>query len=137
MADVEPVTLVYDLDCGFCRFLLGLVLRWDRAGLVRPLPLQDARSDELLGGMAEGPKMRSWHLVAGSGVVYSGGAGVAPLMDLLPGGRPLAALARRFPRATERIYRFGADNRGLFGRALPRRLTRPANLQAFRDERHR
>ena len=50
--------------------------------------------------------------------MFSAGAAIEPLMRLLPGGRPLAALARAFPRLTERAYRLVADHRGLLGRFL-------------------
>jgi predicted DCC family thiol-disulfide oxidoreductase YuxK len=126
MAVMQPITLLYDLDCGFCRWVLARVMRWDRRGLVRPVPLQDPAADELLGGMSEERKMSSWHVVSAAGTVHSGGSAVAPLVELLPGGRPLAALARRYPRAAERLYRWTADNRGPLGR----------RLQVFRGECH-
>ena len=37
---------------------------------------------------------------------------------MLPGGRPLAATFRAFPRATERAYRWVAAHRDLFTRVL-------------------
>jgi predicted DCC family thiol-disulfide oxidoreductase YuxK len=117
---VQPVSLLYDNDCGFCRWMLARVTAWDRRGLVRPVALQDPRADDLLGVMDEDRKMGSWHVITAAGSVHSGGSGVAPLMDVLPGGAPLAALARRFPRATDRLYRLAADNRGLLGRSLSR-----------------
>ena len=40
--------------------------------------------------------MASWHLVV-DGDVYSGGAAAAPLLRLLPGGRPLAPSWPRSP----------------------------------------
>jgi predicted DCC family thiol-disulfide oxidoreductase YuxK len=57
-------------------------------------------------------KMASWHLVTKDGRVYSAGAALPPLLRLLPGGRPLAALAAAFPRLTERGYRHVARTRG-------------------------
>jgi predicted DCC family thiol-disulfide oxidoreductase YuxK len=67
--------------------------------------------------MSEEEKMDSWHLVA-DGRVYSAGAAFPPLLRLLPGGRPLAALAAAFPGATERLYRFVSRNRDRLGRRL-------------------
>jgi predicted DCC family thiol-disulfide oxidoreductase YuxK len=63
--------------------------------------------------------MASWHLVAADGGVLSAGAAAAPLLRLLPGGAPLAALAERFPAATERAYRWIADHRSALGRSIP------------------
>jgi hypothetical protein len=46
----------------------------------------------------------SWHIVEPDGAVSSAGAGFAPLLRRLPGGRPLAKLADRFPGGAERAY---------------------------------
>ena len=43
--------LLYDADCGFCRWAAAKVLAWDRRGTLRPVALQDrAGSDRLLPG---------------------------------------------------------------------------------------
>jgi predicted DCC family thiol-disulfide oxidoreductase YuxK len=110
--------LLYDAACGFCRRSVARILGWDRQGRLRPVVLQDPEADELLPGMDLEQRMASWHLVAPDGTVYSGGAVVPPLMRLLPGGRPIAALAAAFPGTTERVYRWVARNRGPVG---PRR----------------
>jgi predicted DCC family thiol-disulfide oxidoreductase YuxK len=64
--------------------------------------------------------MASWHLIGPDGRVVSGGAAFVPLGRLLPGGRPLAALAERWPRAAERAYRLVADHRSALGRFVTR-----------------
>jgi predicted DCC family thiol-disulfide oxidoreductase YuxK len=88
--------------------------------------------------MPEEEQMASWHLVLprwqtngaenatnvchpelSAGSVHSAGAAFPELFRLLPGGRRLAWLFARFPRASERAYRLVADNRSLLGRALP------------------
>ncbi len=107
--------ILYDLDCGFCRWALGWVLRWDRAGTLRPIALQDPRAAELLAPMAPERMLRSWHLVAPDGSVASAGAAAAPLLRLLPGGGPLAALADRAPRAVDWAYGKVAGNRSRLG----------------------
>ena len=110
----------YDPDCGFCRVSLALLLRWDRHGRLRPVPLGSEEADAFLAGMPEEQRMASWHLVEpGRGAVHSAGAAFPPVFALLPGGRPLARLSARFPRASERAYRLVADHRSLLGRALP------------------
>jgi predicted DCC family thiol-disulfide oxidoreductase YuxK len=119
--------ILYDRDCGFCRWSLALVLRWDRRRTLRPVALQDPETDRLLAGMRENERMASWHLVAPGGDVASGGAAFAPLLRLLPAGRPLAALADRFPRAAERGYRWVAERRGAFGRLVTGRGRRRAD----------
>jgi hypothetical protein len=73
--------------------------------------------------MSEEERMASWHLVdprrdpAHPGV-WSAGAAFAPLARLLPGARPLAAVAERFPNAAERSYRLVADHRSGLGKLV-------------------
>ena len=115
---MKKAIILYDADCGFCLWSLRKILAWDRNNRLRPVALQDAEADRLLPGMDERQKMRSWHLVTPDGKVYSSGAAVAPLMQLLPGGTPFASLASAFPRSTESLYRWVARNRGTLGRVL-------------------
>jgi predicted DCC family thiol-disulfide oxidoreductase YuxK len=98
--------VVYDRDCGFCRWALGWILRWDRRRSLRPVALQEPEADLLLEGVPD--RMASWHLVDPGGEVRSAGVALAPLFRLLPGGAPLAAIAGRFPGAAERGYRWVA-----------------------------
>jgi predicted DCC family thiol-disulfide oxidoreductase YuxK len=115
---MKTVTLLYDSDCGFCRWALGKVLAWDRRRAVRPVKLTSEEADRLLGDMPPERRMGSWHLVDAEGQVHSAGAGFAPLLRLLPGGSPLGALAARTPRGTERAYRFVAGRRSLWGKLV-------------------
>jgi predicted DCC family thiol-disulfide oxidoreductase YuxK len=115
-APVEGAVLLFDSDCGFCRWAVDKVLAWDRRGRLRPVALQAAEADDLLPGLEPEVKMASWHLVTPDRRAYSGGAAAPPLLRLLPGGTPPAALLARFPRLTERAYRLVARNRDRFGR---------------------
>jgi predicted DCC family thiol-disulfide oxidoreductase YuxK len=115
---MATTTLLYDSDCGFCRWSLGKVLAWDRRAQLRPLSLQSREAKALLAEMPEEERMGSWHLVAPDGEVRSAGAGIAPLLRLLPGGSPLGAFAARTPHLMERGYRFIASNRGLWGKLV-------------------
>jgi predicted DCC family thiol-disulfide oxidoreductase YuxK len=115
---MKRAVLLYDSDCGFCRWSVDKILSWDRRNRLRPLALQDPEADSLLGGMDAEAKMGSWHLVAADGRVYSGGAAAGPLFRLLPRGRPLAAVSTAFPGLTERAYRLVARNRDRFGRLI-------------------
>jgi predicted DCC family thiol-disulfide oxidoreductase YuxK len=110
--------MLYDADCGFCRWSLTKVLAWDRHHRLRPLALQTAEAGELLTEMDEATRMGSWHLVTAEGQRFSGGAAVAPLLRMLPGGRPLAAVASAFPRTTNRAYRWVTRHRGRLGAML-------------------
>jgi predicted DCC family thiol-disulfide oxidoreductase YuxK len=111
--------LLYDPDCGFCRVCVAVILRWDRASRLRPVALGSEEADSLLAGMPEERRMASWHLALPDRPVRSAGAAFPELFRTLPGGRPLAALTARFPRASDRAYRLVADHRSLLGRALP------------------
>jgi predicted DCC family thiol-disulfide oxidoreductase YuxK len=127
--------VIYDKDCGFCRFSLALLLIWDRAGrrrggrathALRPLPLGTAEADELLADLSPDERNASWHLVLDRRR-HSAGAALAPALRLLPGGRFPAAAFDRIPSATERAYRWVADHRGLLGRFVPARARRWAD----------
>jgi predicted DCC family thiol-disulfide oxidoreductase YuxK len=135
---VPTATLLYDSDCGFCRWSLGKVLAWDQRERIHPVSLQSKEAEPLLAGIPEEERMASWHLVGEDGEVRSAGEGIAPLLRLLPGAAPLAAVAGRTPGAMERGYRFIAGHRRVWGklvtdgarrradRRIAERLQRPA-----------
>jgi predicted DCC family thiol-disulfide oxidoreductase YuxK len=116
--DTETAVVLYDRDCGFCRWSLDKVLAWDRRRRLRPVEIQSEEGQALLAPLAEPARLESWHLVLAGGEPLSAGAAAAPLAELLPGGRPLAALFRRFPGATERAYRWVASHREQLARLL-------------------
>jgi len=121
--DEERALVLFDADCGFCRWSAGVIENWDRRGRTRGLTIQSATGQNLLEDLDPEERMDSWHLALPDGNVYSAGAAAAPLLRLLPGGSPLAWLAERSPRLTENAYRFIANRRSFFGRVL-RRLGR-------------
>jgi predicted DCC family thiol-disulfide oxidoreductase YuxK len=109
--------VLYDRDCGFCRWSLDKILAWDRRRRLRPVAIQSEEGQRLLAPVPPEHRLDSWHLVV-DGEVRSAGAAAAPLLAVLPGGRPLAALLRAFPQATERAYRWVADHRDVVARLL-------------------
>jgi predicted DCC family thiol-disulfide oxidoreductase YuxK len=119
--------VIYDSDCGFCRWCLARVLAWDRRGALRPLKLQSSEAERLLTGMTEEERMGSWHLVDRDGKVRSAGAAFPVLLRELPGGRPLAAVAARAPRLVDRAYRWVAGRRDTFGPWVTAGAARRAN----------
>ena len=121
-APLSRTPFIYDADCGFCRAATALFLAWDRSHRLRPVALESAEAAELLRELSEEERGGSWHLVEADGTVRSSGAGFAPLFRLLPGGRPAAAVADRFPQPAERAYRFVANRRTVLGRALPQQV---------------
>lgn len=114
----ERLVVLFDQDCGFCKWSLNRVLAWDRRGRLRPIPIQGEEGQALLASVPEERRLESWHVVLPSGEVHSGGAAGAPTAELLPGGRPLAWLFRTFPGITDRAYRFIARNRNKISRLL-------------------
>lgn len=109
--------VLYDRDCGFCRWSLDKVLAWDRRRLLRPVAIQSEEGQRLLAPVPAERRLDSWHLVT-DGEIRSAGAAAPPLFAVLPGGRPIAAVLGRFPAATERAYRWVADHRGPLARLL-------------------
>jgi len=120
---MERVPILYDDECRFCRASLGLLLIWDRKRLLRPVAIQSEEGARLLAEIPEDERLESAHAVfPGEPGVVSGGAVAAPVLRLLPAGAPLADLAVRIPRTTDRGYRWVADNRGSLSRLVPQGL---------------
>jgi predicted DCC family thiol-disulfide oxidoreductase YuxK len=133
----EQAIVIYDDDCGFCRFTLALLLDRDR-GALRPLPLGTAEADYLLHDLTPAERSSSWHLVIdppGAEQLsfdavptrLSAGAALAPVLRFLPRGRRLAWLLARLPVLTESTYRWVADHRQPIGRLVPRKARRWAD----------
>jgi predicted DCC family thiol-disulfide oxidoreductase YuxK len=115
--DAKQLSVLYDRDCGFCKWALDKILAWDRRRRLRPVAIQSEEGERLLAEIEPERRLDSWHLVA-DGEVRSGGAAAPRLFDVLPGGRPFAAVFRTFPRATERAYRWVAEHRDALARLL-------------------
>jgi predicted DCC family thiol-disulfide oxidoreductase YuxK len=120
-------TVIYDADCGFCKFSLALLLSWDRRSALEILALGSPEADRLLADLTPEQRNSSWHLVDESSRRNSAGAALAPALTLLPGGRGPAALVARIPHLTERGYRWVVDHRGLLGRLIPNAARRWAD----------
>lgn len=112
-------TVLYDADCGFCRTALALILSADRDRRLRPVALDTPEADWLLGDLVPEQRDLSWHLISPAGRRESAGAAGAPLLRLLPGGAMPAAALAKAPALTQRAYRWVADHRSTFSRALP------------------
>jgi predicted DCC family thiol-disulfide oxidoreductase YuxK len=121
--------LLYDPDCGFCRWSLGWVLAADRARRVRPVKLGSPEGDELLADLSPEERMASWHLVAPDGRRWSAGYAAPPLLRLLPAGRAPATVLAAAPEATDRVYRWVADHRSTFSKLIPERGKRRADAR--------
>jgi predicted DCC family thiol-disulfide oxidoreductase YuxK len=127
------MVVFYDLDCGFCAWALGWLLRWDRGRRLRPAPIQGPEGDERLAGIPPDRRLDSWHVADPGGHVWSGGAALTEVLRRLPGGAPPAWVTARLPRATERAYAWVAEHRSLLARPLrPRAVARARALIAER-----
>jgi predicted DCC family thiol-disulfide oxidoreductase YuxK len=114
---MERAVILYDDDCGFCKWTLARVLKWDRERRLRPVALQSPEAEALLQGMSREERLESWHLVV-DGRVWSAGAAFEPLTRVVGRWRPLGRLAGRFPRVSERSYRWVAEHRSRLGRPV-------------------
>jgi predicted DCC family thiol-disulfide oxidoreductase YuxK len=119
--DATPWLLLYDQDCGFCRWSLSWVLRADRRRRVEPVALGSERADVILADMPPDERAASWHLAAPDGRRWSAGYAAPPLLRLLPGGRAPAAALGAAPGLTDRVYRWVAEHRSTFSNLLPER----------------
>ena len=107
--------LLYDRDCGFCRFSVAVVLAWDRRGRLRPVAIQSDEGQQLLAALPEADRLASAHVVEPDGALRSGA--VRRRRRRVQAGPPAgSALAR----SRDLVYPNGrrARRRGL-GRLLP------------------
>lgn len=118
MSSQARAAILYDDDCGFCKWCLNKILAWDRRQSLRPVAIQSEEGASLLREMPEARWLESWHLALPGGEVRSGGEAAAPLARMLPGGKPLAWAFRAFPGITDRAYRYLADHRDRFARIV-------------------
>jgi predicted DCC family thiol-disulfide oxidoreductase YuxK len=116
MARRPDHAILYDSECGFCTRMLDRIMRWDRRGRLRAVPIQTDEGDRLLEQIPPERRLESWHLVPADGSVLSAGAAGPPLLRLLPAGRLPAALLALLPAVTDAGYRWVAAHREQLGR---------------------
>jgi predicted DCC family thiol-disulfide oxidoreductase YuxK len=110
--------VLYDEDCGFCKWAVDKVLASDRRRALTSVAIQSDEGQRLLATIPESERLDSWHLALPSGEILSAEAAAAPLARMLPGGGGLAFLFERFPGSTERAYRYVANHRSRFARLV-------------------
>lgn len=135
MAADPPLTVLYDADCGFCRFCVARLLDWDVRRRLRPVAIQSEEGQRLLAPIAPEAQLRSAHVVDAAGRIHSGGAAVSVVAEQLPAGAPAAWIAARLPGPTDRAYRWVADHRTPLSRFVPRSLKRRATSRIARRAR--
>jgi len=115
------IAVLYDEDCGFCRWSADKLRAWDTRRRLAFAAIQGGRGEELLGVVPEAKRLDSMHAVTSDGRVWSGGQAVRVILGELPGGSILAPIAAAFPGATESTYRLVARHRERLGRVLGQR----------------
>lgn len=123
------VTVLFDRDCGFCRWSVAKLLAWDRAGRLRPLAIQSEEGQRLLADLTPEQRLATAHAVDAEGRRASDGDALAPIAAVLPGGAPLAALGRRAPGVVRLGYHAVAGRRSLFGKLVSERAKARADAR--------
>jgi predicted DCC family thiol-disulfide oxidoreductase YuxK len=115
------IAVLYDEDCGFCRWSTDKLKAWDTRHRLTFAAIQGPQGAELLHAVPEAEWLGSMHAVTPDGRVWSGGQAVRVILPQLPGGGILASIAAAFPGATDTTYRLVARHRERLGRTLGQR----------------
>jgi predicted DCC family thiol-disulfide oxidoreductase YuxK len=130
-------TLLYDADCGFCKWIVATLLAWDRDARLVPHAIQGERGQSLLRDLTREQQLEAVHLITPSGERLSGGAVAGPLLRVLPAGAIPARIAERVPTLTGRAYVWVAGHRSQLSKAVPAALKRRASERVQRAEAQR
>jgi predicted DCC family thiol-disulfide oxidoreductase YuxK len=119
-------TLLYDSECGFCRWTVARVLRRDTNHQICPVAIQSLQGNELLANIPPEERLASWHLARDDGRVFSGAEALPALLELLhhPGQARLIDHASGLVGPT---YRGVASRRRAFGPLISRAAQRRAD----------
>ncbi len=120
-ADGSRLTVLFDADCGFCRWSSEAVARLDRDRVIRFLPLTLAAT-QIPGAPPIETLLRSMHAVSPAGDWVHGGAAWLRIMGLVPVLRPVAAVGRLplLRHLVEPGYALVARHRHRLGRLVGR-----------------
>jgi predicted DCC family thiol-disulfide oxidoreductase YuxK len=113
------VIVLYDADCGFCRWAMAWAVGRDDRHVLVTVPIQSPLGCELLVEVPPSERLRAAHAIAADGSLYSGGAAAAQVLSVLAPTRALGHLATSLPRFTALLYGVTAARRATFGRLLP------------------
>lgn len=119
--------VLYDEDCGFCRWSMAWALRHDAGKRLVAVPIQSPLGAELLAELDEHERLRSAHVIDEHGARRSGGAAAADVLGALAPTRALGRLANRAPAPTSLLYGYVASHRHGFGRFVGERARRNAD----------
>jgi predicted DCC family thiol-disulfide oxidoreductase YuxK len=126
--------VLYDADCGFCRWAMAWALGHDPRRALVAVPIQSPLGSQLLADLSSDERLVAAHVVRDGGARESGGAAAAEVLGALPRTRSLGWLARRLPAPTATLYGLVATHRHGFGRFVGAEARRRADrlLQAER-----
>ncbi len=125
----HALTLLYDANCGFCRWSVAWILRRVPAGSIVPATIQSPHGDALLeaAGVPVADRLQSAHAHRAGDppeALRSGGDVVDLVAPLLRGkdGRVMGLVSRAIPVPLRRLaYGQVATNRIAIGRLVSRR----------------
>jgi predicted DCC family thiol-disulfide oxidoreductase YuxK len=115
---MDPITVLFDEDCGLCRWSADKLQARDAEGALRFVGIRSETGRTILRTIDMETRLASWHVAAENGALWSGGAAIPVVARRLRGGAPIAWLAETFPDTTERLYRWIAAHRLVFARFL-------------------
>jgi predicted DCC family thiol-disulfide oxidoreductase YuxK len=126
--------VLYDADCGFCRWAMAWALSHDARRALVAAPIQSQLGSQLLADLSPDERLAAAHVIHDDGARDSGGAAAAEVLGALPPTRSLGRLARSLPAPTAALYDLVATRRHGFGRFVGREARRRADrlLQAER-----
>jgi predicted DCC family thiol-disulfide oxidoreductase YuxK len=116
----SPLLVFYDEDCGYCRWSVAKLLRFDRDRRLRLIAIQSPEGERLLVAIPPELRLASAHLIDSDGRLYSGGEAAAPIAAALPSLAPAAPLLRQLSRPVNAGYNLIAANREKVGRLVGR-----------------
>lgn len=119
--------VLYDADCGFCRWAMAWAVRRDHHHVLVTVPIQSPLGSKLLVDVVPSDRLRSAHVVRDDGCRHSGGAAAADVLCVLPPTRALGRLARSLPKTTALLYGVVAGRRKSFGRLIGNEARRRAD----------
>jgi predicted DCC family thiol-disulfide oxidoreductase YuxK len=110
----QQILLIYDGECGFCRWGMHMIARLDHHGVFRYCPFGSAIAESYLAELPPTERYASFHAHR-EGVLHSATAAAKLTLEQLPFGRIAVALG------WHNVYPLIAANRGRLGRLFPYR----------------
>src|SRR4029453_97190 len=115
MSGAPSTVLLYDDDCGFCRWSAERIRRLDRCGRLVFAAIQSARGAELLRVVPPKLRLTTVHAVTADGPGWAGGGAGKDIGGELPGGSLPGRTLDAFPGTADAVYRYVARHRERLG----------------------